>query len=216
MVTCPICFSKPVEELDGLSRCACDHIFQSTPEVTAHYDKSYIAQRYDSYATTDVMSYLRLGYLKGFCPSGKLLDVGYGNGSFVKAATKAGYDAYGNDVHHADYGIREAPLVSRDHWDVVTFFDSLEHFPNFDSVRQLSHRSKWLLISFPYRPKWFPLKREWKHYRPGEHLHYFTLCSLATLFPDHTMWTCSNIEDSIRGKLPGGEQNIQTAILKGK
>lgn len=216
MNVCPVCHVKPLEELDGLSRCACDHIFQSTLEVTAHYDKDYITKRYDSYPTTEAMSYLRLGYLRGFCPKGKLLDVGYGNGSFVKAAIKAEYDAYGYDVHHANYGVRETPIISHDHWDVVTFFDSLEHFPDFKEVCQLARRAKWILVSFPCRPSWFPYKREWRHYRPGEHLHYFTLCSLATLFYTHTMYTCSDLEDSIRGKLPDGEQNIQTAVLKGK
>ena len=213
---CPVCHTHPIEELDELSRCACDHIYQSTPEVTAHYGQQYIHDRYDAYPTTEAMSYLRLGYLKSFCPKGKLLDVGYGNGSFVKAALKAGFDAYGNDVHHADYGVREVELENHENWDVVTFFDSLEHFPDFRVVRGLARRAKWILVSFPCRPRWFPHKRDWKHYRPGEHLHYFTLCSLATLFYTHTLYTCVDLEDTIRGRLSGGEQSIQTALFKGK
>lgn len=213
---CPVCHTHPMEELDGLSRCACDHIYQSTLAVTTHYDQKYIHDRYDAYPTTEAMSYLRLGYLKSFCPKGRLLDVGYGNGSFVKAALKAGFDAYGNDVHHADYGVREVPLDGHEQWDVVTFFDSLEHIPDFKAVRSLARRTKWLLISFPNRPRWFPYKRDWKHYRPGEHLHYFTLCSLATLFYTHTLYTAGDLEDVIRGALPGGEQNVQTALFKGK
>jgi len=213
---CPVCHTRPMEELDGLSRCACDHIYQSTLKVTAHYGQQYIHDRYDAYATTEPMSYLRLGFLKSFCPKGKLLDVGYGNGSFVKATLKAGFDAYGNDVHHADYGVREMALAGNEQWDVVTFFDSLEHFPDFKPVRDLARRAKWLLISFPNRPRFFPRNRDWKHYRPGEHLHYFTLCSLASLFDAHSIYTCVDLEDAIRGKLPDGTLNIQTAVLKSK
>lgn len=214
MPTCPICHASDARELpDRLASCeACDHVFEHPPVVTALYNKEYVAERYEKYATTEAMSYLRLGMVKSFVTRGRLLDVGYGNGAFVRAASAGGFDAYGNDVHGADYGIREAPMVSDELWDVVTFFDSLEHFPDLKPVRDLVRRAAFAVVSMPFRPKDFPTTRAWKHYRPGEHLHYFSLKSLSALFPDKRLMFVTDAEDAIRKPL-GGEPNIFTAVF---
>lgn len=187
-------------------------MYQDPPTVSAVYDKKYVADRYDTYDTTPVMSALRLGMLKGYIGAGRLLDVGYGNGSFVKLAMKGGFDAYGCDVHHADYGVREAGIDSEVSWDVVTFFDSLEHFPDLAVIKDLNSRTNMIMISFPCRPDNFPDNRDWRHYRPGEHLHYFTLTSLTHLFSGKQLLVSTNVEDTIRGR-PQGRQNIATAIF---
>ena len=46
------------------------------------------------------MSYLRLGYLHGVIGDKpkSLLDVGYGNGSFLKTVIDDGIDAWGSDI----------------------------------------------------------------------------------------------------------------------
>lgn len=212
---CPVCLSSSVRELaDELANCNdCKHIFQNPLEVRATYDKQYVVDRYDKYDTTAAMSALRLGLLKGHVGKGKLLDVGYGNGAFLKLAAKSGFDTYGCDVHGADYGIRDVPLASSVEWDVVTFFDSLEHFTSLEVIRDLSSRTKTILISYPKRPVDFPQNRAWKHYRPGEHLHYFTLLSLSCLFVGKKLVMATNAEDAIRGVLPSGG-NIETALFK--
>lgn len=213
MSLCPVCGAKPVDTTrQVLHRCACDHIYQWPLQVTAHYNAKYITHRYDSYTTTEMMSYLRLGFLKAFVQRGLLLDVGYGNGSFVKAATKSGFDAYGNDVHGADYGVREKSLTGHELWDVVTFFDSMEHLPDLMPVRHLAKRAKLILVSFPNRPKDFPANLEWKHYRPGEHLHYFSVCSLSWLLKNHEPQCVSSFEDAIRGTR-NEEANITSVIF---
>lgn len=215
-VLCPCCrHADTVEEGDGLRYCVkCDHMFQYPLSVTAVYDKQYIDDRYEKYPTTEAMSCLRVGFVKGFVRCGSLLDVGYGNGAFVKAAMKAGFDAYGCDVHHADFGVREAPL-DKGNWDVVTFFDSLEHFDDLDIIRDLNKRTKQFIISLPARPSWFPRNRNWKHYRPGEHLHYFRASSLIQLFEGKKLIAVSDVEDTIRGKLSdgGNSNNILTVVL---
>lgn len=219
-MSCPICrslLSRSVQHPEcKLSVCdVCSHVFEDPPVVTAKYDRDYILQRYAKYPTTDSMSYLRLGLLKGYVTYGRLLDVGYGNGSFVRIASAGGYDAYGNDVHGADFGVREASLNDKSEWDVVTFFDSLEHFPDLDVVRDLSKRSLFVVVSLPNRPERFPDNTDWKHYRPGEHLHYFSVRSLSRLFDDKKLLVVTDLEDTIRTS-NSGEKNILTVILARK
>jgi SAM-dependent methyltransferase len=80
----------------------------------------------------------KLDIVEPVVPSGRLLDVGCGNGAFVAAAARAGYDAEGHDlapevaaaasarwslpVHTGDLGALEAGP-----YDVVTLWDTLEH-----------------------------------------------------------------------------------------
>jgi hypothetical protein len=211
---CPVCHTSGVDSDEVLSLCpVCKHIWQTDLKVQAVYNAQYVHDRYDHYATTEIMSFLRLGFVKAFAKSGRLLDVGYGNGCFLKQAAKAGFDTFGSDVHGADYGIHEVPLVeaANGSWDVVTFFDSLEHFSDLTLPRAAAARARVIVVSIPCRPDSFPARKEWKHYRPGEHLHYFSRYSLELFFASrHTVASRSNVEDAIRGKLPEGEQNILT------
>ena len=217
-MNCPACQDQSQVRITSdsiLSECQhCGHIWETALEVTAKYDQKYVADRYDKYNTTEVMSYLRLGLLKGFVTAGRLLDVGYGNGSFVKLAKKGGFDAYGNDVHGADYDVRECALEGDEVWDVVTFFDSMEHFPDLEVIRQLSKRAAYIVVSFPTRPNDFPWSAyTWRHYRPGEHLHYFTVKSLTALLCKSPLVT-TDMEDTIRGRGPSTANcNITTVVF---
>jgi SAM-dependent methyltransferase len=188
----------------------CDHVFQHPPTVTASYDFQYIARYFDR--PEREMSCLRVGFLKAFCARGKLLDVGYGTGAFVEAALAAGFDAYGYDIHGIERAVREKPLISAETWDVVTFFDSLEHFADLAPVRDVCSRAQWVIVSLPRMPLEFPSDRDWRHYRPGEHLQYFTEKSLKTLFWPKQCVLASNVEDTLRGALER-QQNILTMVF---
>jgi len=213
MPQCPVCNDTAGDCGEQLFRCpACDHIFQWPAEVSCVYDKEYVATRYDIYETTPHMNHLRLGFVKGFVNGGRLLDVGYGNGSFLKLAGLNGFDIYGKDVHGADYGIREAEL-SDFKWDLVTFFDSLEHFPDLTPAREM--RARCVVVSIPARPDTFPSDLGWKHHRPGEHLHYFSIDSLARFFNNLELVRITTVEDAVRG-MRDGEPNIVTCVFKEK
>ena len=222
-VPCPVCgFDSLPVGIDALYCCgrrACSHAFQHPPEVSVRYGLDYVKDRYDRYATTSAMSHLRLGFLSAFVPGGRVLDVGYGNGDFVKTAIRAGFDAYGNDVHGcgAAYGVREVFLGGGEEWDAITFFDSLEHFSDLSAVRSAAAGAAVVVVSFPFRPVGFPsclVDRPWKHYRPGEHLHYFSLESLSLLFDSHEPVAVSSMEDAIRGRGDGGSRNIVTVAFR--
>lgn len=217
-IACPVCFDASdtfVEEQGDLPpdlrHCpSCDHIFQWPLEVKARYDYQYVHSRYDSYPTTDTMSHLRLGFVQAVSPhKGRLLDVGYGNGSFLKLAAKAGFDTFGNDVHGCGerYGIREVNLNGTS-WDIVTFFDSLEHFADLSLPRHVCQNAGRVVISVPHRPHHRDIPG-WKHYRPGEHLHLFCVRSLDRFLEGKRREAAVALEDVIRGSR-GGIPNIMT------
>lgn len=209
--SCPICASDIACPSGDLAQCChCQHIFQRSNNITVQYDARYL-RTYDRYPT-DNMSHLRLGFLKAFCTSGRLLDIGYGNGAFAHLATKAGFSVFGAEVHGQSFGVNEINLEDdSSHWDVICFFDSLEHISDLGSLRCHLERSRSVMVSLPLYPPSFPADRQWKHYKPGEHLHYFSKRSLS-LYIGKRLIAESNVEDVVRGPL-GAFQNIYTAFF---
>jgi hypothetical protein len=143
--------------------------------------------------------------------------VGYANGSFLKHARQGDMSIYGIDLHTEDFGIPVVDFDTPIEYDLVTFFDSLEHFADFSPIFKLRTRS--IVISLPRTPDFLlNTPRIWRHFRPGEHIHYFSPQSLNTFmsnlgFP--RLLTCGYPEDELRGKLSiGGAtyDNIYTAV----
>ena len=199
---CPICLNTNVEVVaQNLSNCkTCDHYWQTDLTTKVVYDENY-AKKYDAMPHAR-MSKLRADYVeKSFDSShiDSVLDVGHANGSFVKEMILREYKSFGTDLHGIDFGVPEVELNGPETFDLVTFFDSLEHF---EDVREPLHKSKkYVLISLPNTPPKLELfKDSWKHYRPGEHLHYFNLKSLSLLMTEFGFHLTgySYFEDQIR------------------
>ena len=185
------------------------------------YDNEYVDQRYNSYPTGEAMAYLRLGYLLGvlneFKPT-KILDIGYGNGDFLKAASKSINFCCGSDIEPMyplpDY-IETVQDIYKDEYDVVCFFDSLEHFDNIYEISKL--RAKYIYISVPechyFSDEWF---NSWKHRRENEHLWHFNLESLTLFFAEmgYEIINYSDVEDIIRTAQEDGVSNILSAIFR--
>lgn len=235
IVNCPICYGNAILWGPTIRCQKCAGVSMTNRETTAVYDEEYVAKRYDTYPRLREMSKLRLAVIERAIEqytddyNHTLLDVGYGNGDFIRHARHFGWDAYGNDVNPTPYsGVRTRPLPETYHdedYEVITFFDSLEHFENLGSVRLVARCAKYIVVSHPTIPRSF---REWTsdvenpphwhHYRPGEHHYHFTPYTLAKLFTNGTSTATpiyiGNPEDEIRGALPTGEPNITTTILK--
>jgi hypothetical protein len=217
---CPVCFAagRSVPE-HNLTEClSCGHVFQTDLNITARYDAAY-AHQYDKFPSK-AMSRVRWDFISSFLdlPVGsKILDVGYGNGAFLKHADAMGLDIYGIDVHSEDFGI---PVVGFDHplhYDLISFFDSLEHFADFAQIFKL--RSRNVIISLPLTPDLLlTAPHRWRHFKPGEHIHYFSPHSLDLFM---RRWGFSRRitqgfpEDALRGKLLIDDKeldNIYSAI----
>jgi hypothetical protein len=202
MDSCPVCGGTSLLKHHILSEClTCSHVFQTDMSPTIDYTGGYGETRYDLHSES--MSFLRTGYIIGRAKSiGKVLDVGYGNGLFLKTIRRAGSEIFGIDVHNKDYGIPKLrSLRDMSRFDVVTFFDSLEHIADLAIVEEVE--SSDIFISIPHRPHWFlSYPEQWRHFRPGEHLHYFSTKSLCTLMgmAGYTLSDECCMEDSLRGK----------------
>lgn len=165
------------------------------------------------------MSYLRLGYLLGTIneiPT-SILDVGYGNGSFLSAAATIIKSCYGSDVSDAypvPSGVTYINDIYDGYYDVITMFDVLEHFDNIYDIKDLN--CKYIFVSMPwchyFSDEWFDT---WKHRKPNEHLHHFNDKSLCAFMDEigFDVIAISNVEDSIR-KPVDENNNILSGIFK--
>jgi SAM-dependent methyltransferase len=221
-VYCPVCADESkcaVHTAQNLTAClACDHVFQTDLTVTISYDGTY-ARQYDHRPVRE-MSEVRWRFIQSHLAlptKSKVLDIGYGNGAFLKRAREAGMEIYGIDVHTEDFGIPTTNFDTNVHFDLICFFDSLEHFTNFDPIFRLSAEAA--IISIPNRPDTLlESPRSWRHFKPGEHLHYFSDNSLDRIM---RRWGFTHRvtegfpEDVLRGKLLIDQKltdNIYTAI----
>lgn len=166
------------------------------------------------------MAYLRLGYLLGnlrFEVPTSLLDIGYGNGDFLKAASSIIPECYGNDTSNhypLPDNVKYVDSIFDAHYNVITMFDVLEHFDDIYEIKNL--KCDYLYVSMPwchnFSDEWF---NTWKHKKPNEHLYHFNDTSLIN-FMDEIGFDCyniSNIEDSIR-KPTDAYNNILTGFFK--
>jgi hypothetical protein len=66
-------------------------------------------------------------------------------------------------------------------FDVITLWDVLEHIPDFTSLAPVLAKTRFVALSLPIKPdgkRW----EQWKHFKPGEHLHYYSEDLLVALF----------------------------------
>lgn len=167
------------------------------------------------------MSHLRLGYLLGKMKSvpESLLDVGYGNGDFLKVASKIIPTCYGNDLteeYPLPDGVHFTKSIFDRHYSVISMFDVLEHFSDVYVIKNL--QCDYLYVSVPWchyhSDEWF---YAWKHRRPDEHIYHFNDLSLIN-FMNEVGYECmglSNIEDCIRIPVDS-DKNILTGIFRKK
>ncbi len=228
---CPVCAGLTQTVRDNLSQCLhCTHIFQTDLKISVDYAGDYGARTYETYS--DHTSYLRAGFVisrlsangvgtnRSYTHGVRLVDVGYGNGSFLQVMKRSGFDVWGIDVHGKDYGIREITFSTPpvDGLAVATFFDSLEHIP--DPLVIAGLRSTFVFVSIPHLPPTFLSDpTTWRHFKPGEHLHYFTDQSLNKLMNKLGYEHSAGIplEDSIRGRCKHGGMtcdNIHTYCFR--
>lgn len=185
------------------------------------YDPTYSAT-YDTEAYRrgeEILQALRYGFACG--AHGRqirsLLDIGYGNGAFMRFCKRHIQHVWGHDVT----GVQVEGCYILPHFvkaDVITFWDVLEHFPDLEFVRDLPCET--VVISLPWCHliteglSWF--NTLYKHRKPDEHIRHFNPISLAALM-DHYGWSevaRSNHEDIIRSSTHGKENILSMAFKR--
>ena len=152
--------------------------YQATP-ARVEYGADYLAkvEANDKSPIADELNAGRVRMLTRWLkPRAKVLDWGAGSGMFIKHAAAAGFEVKGYDINPiALLRLKERDLYGQDpyQFDAVTMWDVIEHMGQpgavFKSVKKGAH----LFTSIPVFEDLKKI-RESKHYRPGEHLYYFT------------------------------------------
>jgi hypothetical protein len=185
------------------------------------YSSNYSKERYDTYNTNLAMSELRYSIINDYVGDfNSILDVGYGNGSFLQYCNNENKKTYGYDI--SDYpppeNTEKTNKPSDVNVDVITFFDSLEHILERDLVPFLkSLNTKYIVVSIPWfheslGPEYF---KTWKHRRENEHIHHFDVVGLVNLLNTSNFQVVhlGNEEDKIR-KSVNHLPNILTVVAR--
>jgi hypothetical protein len=182
---------------------------------TFNYGKKYHDNLLSRGEGNTRMAYLRYGYMMGVIKQtpNSLLEVGFGDGEFLKVCKQNISRCYGNDLYKPTLpdGCGFVENITDGSYDVVCFFDSLEHFHSIDFLQEL--KCGYVCLSTPncvyYSDEWF---KNWYHRKPDEHIFHFNLASLTKLFRylGYGLMAYSHIENTIR---KNGE-NTLTTIFK--
>lgn len=151
--------------------------FHTQPPM--QYDGGYFAnyQKLDQTPMGTALTQARVDLVAKHCPDGLVVDIGIGGGRFVEDCQAMGYDVCPDAVKwlkdsgrwYDMYGFRQRV---KNPPAAVTCWDSLEHIPDVDDF--MARVPDWLFVSMPIYTGLNGVLSS-KHYKPGEHLHYWTL-----------------------------------------
>lgn len=102
-----------------------------------------------------------------------VLDYGCGVGWF------RAYRPQGVEVDSYDIGPFPQTGISLKVYDLVCLYDVLEHIEDFSILEPVLRLANHVVTSLPIKNGDLA---EWRHFKPGEHLHYFTHETLEALF----------------------------------
>lgn len=162
-------------ECDGdLTLCLREGVaYQTDMAAAVDYDAAYF-DKYAAYEGTAVAAAInaaRIGLVARHY-AGRMCDVGIGSGEFIK---QRGAGTYGFDVNpRAIEWLRQHALyVGRKGFAAYSFWDVLEHVETPAEYLDQVPLHGYVFISLPIFDNLRNVRAS-RHYRPGEHLYYFT------------------------------------------
>lgn len=128
----------------------------------------------------------------------RVLDYGSGVGWF------RAFRPPGVEVDSFDVGPAPQTGIKTVVYDVVCFWDVLEHVPDFSELDPILRLARAVAGTVPVYNEGRDLVG-WKHFKPGEHLHYFTEKTLQALLRKYGFrllrisreWECPPREDIV-------------------
>jgi SAM-dependent methyltransferase len=162
-------------------------MYQRDMNSPVDYDKNYF-EDYVRKANTEIARNLNAGrtsITEKYCKS--VLDIGIGSGEFIKSSN---IRVFGFDINPvAIRWLRQAklycdPYTSMPEIDGVTFWDSLEHIPDPGSLLSLIRQDCYVFVSIPIISDLLKVRQS-KHYKPNEHLYYFTSSGIIEFMFKH-------------------------------
>lgn len=182
-------------DIHRCASCGLGHTAPIPEDLGAYYGPAYYGKRHsftDRYCLARRMRLLSSASSR----TGKLLDVGCGDGNFLDAAVRAGFQGAGTDIGGALENARAKGLDvhpslddvrDRGPFDAVTMWHTLEHFTDpkdtLERVRTLIADDGTLIVAVPdaaglqaslFRGSWF-------HLDVPRHLYHFSRHALESL-----------------------------------
>lgn len=232
-VNCKVCSSEKLSKLGekypvDLYRCdECGLVMFST-EPTEDILKSH----YENYPVSGIVSPITksryeelLDLLEPFRKTGRILDIGCGEGFFLESAKKRGWDVHGTEFSSVYIPICKAKGISMEYgrldisnypegsFDVITWFEVIEHInrPN-EELEKFRHLVRVGGAVYLTTPNIDSLSRKilgpkWTAITFPDHLCYYSPTSIRFLFKRHgfsplqvktTGISIGRIKDSIR------------------
>lgn len=198
--------SDPVRTF-RLLRCSFCQLVTTEPrlvghELEAHYQRDYWGRtRADDLAWVRRDQRHRTAFLQRFCRQGHVLDVGCGMGLFLLALDPARWERCGLEAMPVPYqeavrhlgseriffGELTGASLPREQFDVVTFWDVLEHLTNpraaLEAAFRLLRPGGFVLLTLPnfasYQARRF--REDWYALSLPHHLYHFTPTTLTRL-----------------------------------
>ncbi len=139
------------------------------------YDLNYYENLLKMYSkSAEQINNIRWEFISDINPK-VVLDYGSGVGWFRAYRPK--------DVEVYSYDIGNFPQTGIElrMYDVVCFWDVVEHVPDFTILESILNLSRHVAITLPIYEENVENLEAWKHFKPNEHLHYFTKKSLVAL-----------------------------------
>lgn len=204
----------------GIGFLDCETFTGPDGEKPAPYDDAYFA-KYRDMADSEVgaaLNKFRSELVCRWAPlasqgNATLLDVGIGDGAFLRSVSYLTWlQVYGCDINPAGiaYLIENGQLASFEEpssFDVVTFWDSLEHIrdprPALAAARQVA------LVSIPIFTDAAHAVTS-RHFRPDEHFWYFTRHGFIQ-FADQEGFDCVDV---LATETALGRDSIETFVLR--
>lgn len=214
-IECPLCRSKNIldyfKDESSLKQCQnCRIVFTyPLPEFLSDaYDENYYRIWHEKQFRQRVKLWeKRIKIVKKFCLSGKLLDVGTGDGLFLKFASSSNFEISGTEVsaaavraakelHGLDIRLTEIENsdFKKNHFDVATLWHVIEHVKDppqvFKAVHSLLKPGGVIIVATPNLDKYLSRfiyrvlhRKPYPFYSPkGEqHLFHFTESTLERI-----------------------------------
>lgn len=143
--------------------------FHTRPAM--RYEGQYFAhyQKLDATHMGGLLTKARLELVSKFTEPSYGCDIGIGGGRYVEESGGFGFDVCQDAI---DW-LHERGVFAEEEYNlqVATCWDSLEHIPEPEKL--LSRVREWLFVSMPIYDDMADVLQS-KHYKPGEHLHYWT------------------------------------------
>lgn len=197
---------------------------------TPQYSETYDTEEYKR--GSELLNNMRVAFLLGALGEFEsVLDFGYGNGDFLRAVKKHGIEAEGYDITGVNVkGIKtwvnELPPLDN-YYEVVCFWDALEHLVSPATI--LMNRGlidEHVAISLPCLPfgdeeledgSFIEKFDTWKHRKPHEHLHHFTIGTLISFMRKmgYELNAMAHFEDIVR-RDDRYKPNIISAVFQRK